>query len=92
MFIRRPLYGLTGGVLVLLVRCLVVQDRTASAQAHLTIHALADALHITLRDLYTRHRHSLAQVSSPGKPANDHDFHTNLQQSSVYIWWNFICK
>ncbi|KAK3852062.1 hypothetical protein Pcinc_041331, partial [Petrolisthes cinctipes] len=71
--VKRPLYGLTGGVLVLLVRCLVVQDRTALAQAHLTIHALASTLHITLRDLYTRHRHSLAQVlceiMNPGEVA-----------------------
>ncbi|KAK4290972.1 hypothetical protein Pmani_036166 [Petrolisthes manimaculis] len=71
---KRPLYGLTGGVLVLLVICLVIQDRTALAQAHLTIHALASTLHITLRDLlYTRHRHSLAQVlceiMNPGEVA-----------------------
>ncbi|KAK4323284.1 hypothetical protein Pmani_005987 [Petrolisthes manimaculis] len=61
--VKRPLYGLTGGVLVLLVICLVIQDRTVLVQAHLTIHALASTLYITLRDLYTRHRHSLAQVS-----------------------------
>ncbi|KAK4292224.1 hypothetical protein Pmani_034981 [Petrolisthes manimaculis] len=68
-----PLYGLTGGVLVLLVICLVIQDRTALVQAHLTIHALASTLYITLRDLYTRHRHSLAQVlceiMNPGEVA-----------------------
>ncbi|KAK4311354.1 hypothetical protein Pmani_017131 [Petrolisthes manimaculis] len=72
--VKRPLYGLTGGVLVLLVICLVIQDRTALVQAHLTIHALASTLHITLRDLlYTRHRHSLAQVlceiMNPGEVA-----------------------
>ncbi|KAK4291990.1 hypothetical protein Pmani_035204 [Petrolisthes manimaculis] len=71
--VKRPLYGLTGGVLVLLVICLVIQDRTVLAQAHLTIHALASTLHITLRDLYTRHRHSLAQVlceiMNPGEVA-----------------------
>ncbi|KAK4307811.1 hypothetical protein Pmani_020445 [Petrolisthes manimaculis] len=71
--VKRPLYGLTGGVLVLLVICLVIQDRTVLVQAHLTIHALASTLHITLRDLYTRHRHSLAQVlceiMNPGEVA-----------------------
>ncbi|KAK4289961.1 hypothetical protein Pmani_037112 [Petrolisthes manimaculis] len=71
--VKRPLYGLTGGVLVLLVICLVIQDRTVLVQAHLTIHALASTLYITLRDLYTRHRHSIAQVlceiMNPGEVA-----------------------
>nr|XP_045585132.1 serine/threonine-protein kinase atr-like isoform X1 [Procambarus clarkii] len=60
--VKYPGVGMTGGMLVLLLRCLVHTDRMVTAQAHLVIHSLATALGLTLKDLYTRHRHSLAKV------------------------------
>ncbi|XP_047501891.1 serine/threonine-protein kinase ATR-like [Penaeus chinensis] len=62
--VRCPLGGLTGGVLVLLLRCLAISDRLVTAQAHLIIHSLANTLGLPLKDLYIRHRQSLAQVLS----------------------------
>ncbi|KAK8731546.1 hypothetical protein OTU49_007362 [Cherax quadricarinatus] len=60
--VKCPAVGLTGGMLVLLLRCLVHSNRMVTAQSHLIIHSLAKALGLTLKDLYTRHRNSLAQV------------------------------
>ncbi|KAG7176083.1 serine/threonine-protein kinase atr-like [Homarus americanus] len=62
--VKYPLGGLAGGMLVLLLRCLVQTDRIVTAQAHLEIHSLAKSLRLTLKDLYIRHRQSLAQVLS----------------------------
>nr|XP_053640480.1 serine/threonine-protein kinase ATR-like [Cherax quadricarinatus] len=60
--VKCPAVGLTGGMLVLLLRCLVHSNRMVTAQSHLIIHSLAKALGLTLKDLYTRHRNSLAQL------------------------------
>ena len=63
VFFRHPISGLVGRMLVLLLRCHASTDRMVTAKSHLTIHALAEALGLTLMDLYTRHRQFLALVS-----------------------------
>ncbi|KAK8381931.1 hypothetical protein O3P69_015148 [Scylla paramamosain] len=60
--VRFPLGGLTGGVLVLLLRCLFLKVRTVSSSAHLIIHSLAKTLDLSLKDLFARHRQALSQV------------------------------
>ncbi|XP_068202044.1 serine/threonine-protein kinase ATR [Palaemon carinicauda] len=59
---KSPVTGLVGRMLVLLLRCQASTDRLVTAKSHLTIHALANSLGLSLMDLYIRHRQSLAKV------------------------------